>query len=88
VKKVFLTLLTAILVFSFTSLNAEVEAKETFKNCKKLNKKYPKGVKRVIQRIQQILIEIKMVGLVKNNLCKPLSLQYYERGFLNFSTLF
>ena len=45
-KKVILTLLTAILVFSFTSLNAEVEAKETFKNCKELNKKYPKGVKK------------------------------------------
>ncbi|MGE7109780.1 excalibur calcium-binding domain-containing protein [Lysinibacillus sp. NPDC047702] len=45
-KKVILTLLTATLVFSFTSLNAEVEAKETFKNCKELNKKYPKGVKK------------------------------------------
>lgn len=45
-KKVILTLLTATLVFSFTSFNAEVEAKETFKNCKELNKKYPKGVKK------------------------------------------
>ncbi|WP_439778004.1 hypothetical protein [Lysinibacillus pakistanensis] len=65
-KKVILTLLTATLVFSFTSLNTEVEAKETFKSCKELNKKYPKGVKRVIQHIQQSLIEIKMAGLVKN----------------------
>ncbi|MGY3185826.1 hypothetical protein ACVWXS_000510 [Lysinibacillus sp. TE18511] len=45
-KKLLITLLTATLVFSVTSFNADVQAKETFKNCKELNKKYPKGVKK------------------------------------------
>lgn len=45
-KKLLLTLLTATLVFGFTPFNADVQAKEVFKNCKELNKKYPKGVKK------------------------------------------
>lgn len=45
-KKLLITLLTATLVFSVISFNADVQAKETFKNCKELNKKYPKGVKK------------------------------------------
>jgi len=47
VKKLLATLLTATFVFSFMPFsNDDASAAESYKNCKELNKKYPKGVKK------------------------------------------
>lgn len=46
-KKLLLKLLSVTIVFSFTPIGIDnASAAESYKNCKELNKKYPKGVKK------------------------------------------